>query len=402
MHKATSHVAGYAERLNLVAGGTAVATAFFLPLSTSLTGILFVLGALWFILAGNWPEKLQFIYQRRALLLLAVLFVWMMIGMAYTSVSFTEALATLSKYDKLLLGIFFVPVFLEEKWRKLALHAFFAAIAVTLAVALLKEVGLFSADKKFGHLLVFKDRIQTSFLMAMAAYFSGVLFFEQTLTKMRWLYAAFFMCCVFFLFSIDGRSGYFIFFPLLAWLLWSRWRWKGALIAMGASIAILTLAYLFSPAFNIRLQESIHDTHVYQRGENNTSLGLRTEFAKHSLELIKKHPLLGTGTGSFTAQYAQLNMPEYLKTRNPHNQYIHILVQWGAVGLALLLGMFCIQWLDSYQLSSCFRQIAQGTLIAIALGSLANSWLLDTTEGHFYVYFMALAFASQLKAKKVF
>ncbi len=382
-------------------GWIAILTAFFIPLSTSLTNILFIACFALFLLSGRWFENLKFICQREALFLSAVLFAWMIIGVSYTTASFSDALATLVKYDKLLLGLFFVPIFKEEKWRRYALYAFFIAIAVTLAAALFKEVSNSHLGEKFGHFLIFKDRIQTSFLMAIAAYFSGIGFFEAKEKSMRWLYALFFVVTVFFLFSMDGRSGYFIFFALFAWLLWSYRGLRGLLIAAVASVLILATAYVFSPAFNTRLQESVHDMQVYQTGEKNTSLGLRAEFTKHSVALIKKHPWFGTGTGSFTEEYASLDIPEFLKTHNPHNQYMHILVQWGVAGLALLLWLFLVQWKDSYLLSRQMRHIAQGTLLAIALGSLANSWLLDTTEGHFYIYFMALAFASQLKAKPV-
>jgi O-antigen ligase len=380
-------------------GWIAILTAFFLPLSTSLTNILFIACAVCFLLSGRYLENLHFIWGRKALFLSVVLFGWMLVGISYTTAPFSEAFSALIKYDKLLLGLFFVPIFREEKWRNYALHAFFIAMVVMLAAGLFKEISWPTLGEKFGHFLVFKDRIQTSFLMAMAAYFSGIFFFETKEKLSRWLYALLFIVTLFFLFSIDGRSGYFVFFALFVWLLWSYRRWKGVAGAIIAIMAMLCMAYLFSPAFNARLQESVHDAHVYQTGEKNTSLGLRAEFNKHSVELVKKHPLIGTGTGSFTVQYASLEMPENLKTTNPHNQYMHILVQWGVVGLALLLWLFFVQWKDSYLLSPKMRQIAQGTLLAIAIGSLANSWLLDTTEGHFYVYFMALVFASQIKLK---
>lgn len=383
-----------------VAGWTAVCTAFCLPLSTTLTNIFFIAVPLLSLASGRWKEKGHFLLQRRALFLLPLLFAWMLIGVLYTTAPFSEACRTLIKYDTLLLGIFFVPIFREEKWRRYALYAFFAAILVTLAAACCKEIHLLTLPDKFGRFLVFKDRIQTSFLMAITAYFAGAFFFDAKTKATRWGYALFFSVCVFFLFSIDGRSGYVVFFALFTWLLWSHWRWKGLAICVGAVSCILLLAYLFSPAFNSRLQESIHDIQIYQTGENNTSLGLRTEFAKNSLTLIKTHPLFGTGTGSFATQYASLHMPDYLKTRNPHNQYIHILVQWGVVGLGIFLWLLYVQWKDSAQLPLLFRQIAQGTVLTIAIGSLANSWLLDTTEGHFYVYFIALAFASQMVRSK--
>lgn len=393
---------GYSHWRDVGLGWLAVATAFFLPLSTSVTDVLFIACPLLVVLTRRWSALLQLIWQRRALLLLLVLFGWMLIGISYSVVPFKEALAGLSKYDKLLLGVLFAPIFIEEKWRNYALHAFFLAIVVTIGMAIVKQLGAPQLGEKFGQFLVFKDRIQTSFLMAMAAYFSASLWFSSDATPAkitRGLYAGLFLISTLFLFSIGGRSGYLVFFILLAWLLWSRWRWRGAVSALLAICVILASAYFLSPAFNARLQESTHDVQVYQTGEDNTSLGLRAKFAENSLRLVKQHPLVGAGTGSFVAQYAQLHIPAHLLTTNPHDQYIHILVQWGGIGLLLLLWTFYAQWQDSKLLTPGLRQIAQGVILAIAFGSLANSWLLDTTEGHFYVYFMALAFASQVQTK---
>ncbi len=390
----------YARFFNKLLCYVAVATAFFLPLSTSITDLLFILCPLLFCLSGQYKERLQFIWERRAIFFCVILFTWMLIGVTYTEAPLKESFMGLNKYSKLLLGVFFAPVFREEKWRRYALNGFFLAIIITIIAALFKDIG-FLHQEKFGRFLIFKDRIQTSFLMAMAAYFSLLLYLEQTKKVPRWIYALIFLLSVFFLFSTDGRSGYIIFCLLFIWLLWSRWRWKGIIYAF-FSIAIIALtAYFFSPAFNGRLQESIHDIRVFQSGQDNTSLGLRAEFVKNSLQLIKQHPIFGAGTGSFGSRYISLSVPDYLRTNNPHNQYVYVWVQWGLLGLILLLWVFYVQWHDSQLLASPMRQITQGLVISIAIGSLANSWLLDTTEGHFYVYFIALTFASQVKVKTI-
>lgn len=405
---------------------SAISTAFFLPLSTTITNILFWICPILF-LTGKWQERFLLIGTTRALLFIVVLFMWIVIGVTYTTVPIQEALAGLSKYDKLLLGIFFAPAFLKEKHRKYALHAFLLAIAITMAVGFCKDLGLFATGKDFGRFLVFKDRIQTSFLMAFSAYFSLILFMhapriDQSFVRFTanqqpasgkkflfaclkdalWLkrfYLLFSLFSVFFLFSIGGRSGYLVFVTLLAWLLWNCWHWKGLVSAIAISMLMILSAYFFSTAFNARFQESIHDVHVYQQGQHNTSLGLRLDFLKNSLSIIKQYPLLGGGTGSFSKLYASLNIPDSLKTSNPHNEYINVLVQWGAVGLLLLFGLFYVQWKDSKMLMPPMYQVARGVLLAIMVGSLANSWLMDTTEGHFYVYFIALAFASVINNK---
>ena len=391
----------YARFCNLSSGIVAVATAFFLPLSTSIMDALFIVCPILFLLGGQYKEKLTFLWERRAIFLCAVLFLWMLIGISYSQVPLKESWLGLTKYDKLLFGVFFAPIFREEKWRRYALQAFFLAILVTLAAALLKETG-FVHREKFTRFLVFKDRIQTSFLMALSACFALVLYFEQSNKAARNIYALLFLFSVCFLFSIDGRSGYVIFCILFTWLSWNRRGWRGLVYALSVLVITLALAYLFSPGFKGRIQESNHDISTFQSGQENTSLGLRAEFVKNSVPLIEQHPIFGAGTGSFNSRYTSLSIPDYLHTNNPHNQYVYVWVQWGVVGLILLLGVFFVQWWDSYLLPNTLRQIAQCVIISIAIGSLANSWLSDTTEGHFYVYFIALTFASQMTPRTLF
>ncbi len=182
--------------------------------------------------------------------------------------------------------------------------------------------------------------------------------------------------------------------------MWDQKRWRGLGYAIVGIACILTAAYFFSPPFQGRAHESVNDIHLYEKGENNTSLGQRAKFVQNSFSLIPQHPLIGAGTGSFATEYDSLKgVPAYLQTHNPHNQYVFVLVQWGVIGLLLLGLLFLVQLKDSFLLPPVMRQLAQGVIIAIALGCLANSWLMDTTESHFYVYFTALAFASQTKPK---
>ena len=64
------------------------------------------------------------------------------------------------------------------------------------------------------------------------------------------------------------------------------------------------------------------------------------------------------------------------------------------VGLLLLLALFGSQLWYSRFLPKEMKNMAQGIIIALMLGSLVNSLLSDTTEGHLYAYFIALTFAT--------
>ncbi len=209
------HTNALIRTLNLIAGWMAVGVAFFLPLSTTLSNVLFIATPLLYLCTGEWRNKFQAIWQRRAIAVYWLLFLGMLVAITYSAAPAPAAWHGLTKFDKFLFGALFVPLFLTEKWRSYAIHAFLAGIVVTLGAALLIVLGLLSNDSGFSHLLMFKDRIQTSFLMAIAAYISGILFFDNLSHRIKWLYAGLFLLTTFFLFSIDGRSGYVIFCVLL-------------------------------------------------------------------------------------------------------------------------------------------------------------------------------------------
>jgi O-antigen ligase len=404
-----------AARLEIIASWLAVAIAFALPLSTSATNVLFIAAPVLFWCAGRWREKWAAIWQRRGAIGLLLLFLLMLIGVSYSTAPFAQATDALLKNDRLIWGLLLLPIFLQAKWRHYALHAFFAALVITLVMAVLIKIGLVPQGKSTP-MLLFKDRIQTSFLLAICAYFAAscYLFSAAIVSSVdgdatagiqylpRWSYGLLALLCTLMLFSMDGRSGYFVFFPLLLLLCWSRWHWRGLLFFALLSTVILGAAYSFSPAFKGRMAEAGENVQAYQEGDSTTSVGLRMQFAKNSLAAVKQHPVFGTGTGSFEQSYASVVTDPKQLTHNPHNEYLNFLVQWGAVGLAVLFFVLCLQWRDSYRLPIPMQQVVQGTIVALLVGCLANSWLMDTTEGHFYAYFIALAFAGQVQLRPLF
>ena len=137
---------------------------------------------------------------------------------------------------------------------------------------------------------------------------------------------------------------------------------------------------------------------VYKH-DDYTSIGLRITFLRNSINLFIANPVFGVGTGGFVHKYAAIKTTPATLTKNPHNEYIYIAVQFGVIGLAILLLFFGIPVWNGEMLPAKYRDISQGMILAIMTGCLANSWLLDTTPGHCYAYFMVLAFAAWSRTK---
>lgn len=368
----------------------AVGAAAAIVLSTAATVILFPLVNLLSLASGNLREKFNLIIRNPVSLMFLVFCAMFLVGVTYSTASWPDILAMLRKYDKFLLGIMFFPIFIEERWRDYAINAFMVAVLVLLIASYLNSHGWLQYWGK-GAGAVFKSTLEFNFLMAFAAYFCLL---KTVVSRYRWMWALFLVFIVHtILFRSIGRSGYFVFIGLMALFFVQKFRWRGLVIAVVSTGLLLGAAFTYSPIFKGRINEIFSNVKTY-RQSSGTSVGLRMAFVENSIKLIMVHPILGVGTGSFTKEYAAFNPAVGELTSNPHNEYIHIMVQFGVVGLMILLLLFGVSLWYSQFLPEKQKYMARGVVVGIMLGCLANSWLMDITEGYFYVYFIALAFAT--------
>jgi O-antigen ligase len=380
-----------ADVFDLISKVCAVMIAPAIVLSTAATNILFPATVVFSLVAGNWRAKSNLIIRNPAAIIFLLFYALFLVGAIYTTAPWSDVLLMFRKYDKFLLAILFIPLFTEERWRNYAVRAFIAAILVMLVSSYLAGYAWFPFVSK-GSVEVFKDSIAFNFLMAFAAYlcmFKGV-----ADRRYRWLWVTFLLVIVYtILFRSIGRSGYFVFVALMGLFFIQKLGCRGVILMVISTALLFGLAYKFSPVFKGRNVAIVNDIKVYRQNDS-TSVGLRISFVKNSIRLIRAHPFFGTGTGSFVHEYATIEPTSTSMTNNPHNEYVYIAVQFGALGLAMLLLLFGIPLWYSESLPEEPKYIARGVVLGIALGCLANSWLLDTTEGHFYAYFIMLVFAS--------
>lgn len=373
----------------------AVLTAFALPLSTAALMIFFTAAVLCSLLAGNWYERYLILRYNPMALMFILFFILFIIGMSYTTVQWPTALHTIIKYSKFLLGFFLFSIFRHEKTAHFAFFAFLLAASLTLLFSLIKYFGHWDLLHRFvfdsG---VFKDHIFTGFLLAFSSYSFAVFAFSIK-NAWRWLFVVLFLLAAYNVLFINlGRSGYVVLFSLFLLLVSQQFGWKGLLAGLLISIflggSLLLLPANFKERFNL-----IHsEINQYKQGSFATSVGLRLEFYHNSFKLLKKHPWIGTGTGSFAQDYLSVSSDKQFATQNPHNEYLNIAVQFGLLGIMVLLSLFIVHAWTSFRLQGLHQYFAQAVLVSIVVGSLFNSWLMDLAQGCFYVFFTALFFAA--------
>ena len=103
------------------------------------------------------------------------------------------------------------------------------------------------------------------------------------------------------------------------------------------------------PGIRSRLSVMAFELNNYRRtgNPNGGSVSQRLEYNKASLYLIGKHPVFGVGTGDIPNAYKQayVELDSILDDQyryKAHNQYLSIMVGFGAIGLLVfLISLFC-------------------------------------------------------------
>lgn len=313
--------------------------------------------------------------------------------MLYSSASWEMRLSWWLKYHKLLYIPVIISVLTLEKYRDMALKAFMAGMLMVLAISYLKWLGVVPHNDIGQGYFVFKGRIAHSIFMAFTMYLALHLSVKSSDVK-RWIWMGVsFLAAMNILFMVNGRSGQIIMMALFIWFCWETWRWKSIRWLTTLTLVVGTTYFLANDMPKGRLMEIRQEITSHEPSQAPTSSGLRLEFYKNSLDLIKKNPLVGGGTGSFENEYRLL--AETQKTAstyvpNPHNEFLLTGQELGLSGLLLLIAFFVIPWGLSYRIDAIdgnnelYGYALRGLVMTMVIGSFFNSLLLDAGEGKFY------------------
>lgn len=135
-----------------------------------MTGILLPLAVAFGLLTQSFWNTFPLLLKSQWVKVTIFLFALFAVAISYSSAPFPDALHTLGKYSRLLLMALLIPTFLNSFCRKYAILAFLTAITLTLIISYLQFFGVPNLPHQYGQAAIFKDRIQTNFLMAFGFY----------------------------------------------------------------------------------------------------------------------------------------------------------------------------------------------------------------------------------------
>lgn len=373
-----------------------------IPVSIAFDNLLLAAALLAWLAGLQFREKLMLAWSnpvyRAALLLFAVL----LLGTAYGQQAHGDAKLHLLKY----LDLALIPVlgwaFIAAPSRERALHLLAGGLALVMLISCALKIGLIpplswlrgTPESPF---VVFKLRLTHNILMAFAAFLFAWLACGAVSRNAKLVWVALVVLTVVNItLIVEGATGYILLITLVLLFGWQRWRLRGAVIAVAATLTAVMLLSVVPGPFQTRVNEIIFD--LKKEGADrpaSTSTGYRMEFYRNTLALIQKNPVFGTGTGSFPAVYArQVAGSGSVASKNPHNEFMLITVQTGVIGLAAFLWLLWQQWRLAPQLPTPMeRGLAQGLVLMMVMICMLNSALLDHTEGLLYAWLTALLYA---------
>ena len=398
--------------LTTAATWCAIALGFSLPISTAASNVLLAAIAVLFALSGDYKRKLQAIAGNPVAMAFVGFCALIVIGCLYGAGSSVDKLHYLGKYLTLLAVPLLVPLFTERNSRIYALAAFCAAMLLTLALSILIRLEwlpplllpmMATPNPADGpNPVVFKLSITHGFLMACAAFLLAVGARQAASIRTRWALAVLAALAGFnVLFMVIGRTGYVVLAALGAYFFFCRFGRRGIMLAALALVFACAAAYQWSEAFHERTSKAIAEAETWKPGRGDqTSIGLRLDYYSNTLAIIADRPLFGVGIGGFETAYGErVKNTGMAPSNNPHNQYLLIAAQLGLVGLAVLVWLYAVAWRGAGRLEPPFAEIAHGLLLAMVIGNLFNSFMLDFTERTFFAWLSGVLFAG-LSARK--
>jgi len=412
---------------------------FFLPFSPSLNNLISV-AAFLSLFGGQLRDRIAIIAQLRMNYAALALIVLLGLSLSYSIADFSQSFHQFWKYTHKILTLFLlIPLFIEARWRRYAINTLLCSLFLAQILYIfypltnnysllilhkpLNEVtdaiplSIASAFAAFVVLHRIIDEISASFklstlalipkksLMLLALIHTIVNFLSNK--KHFFSISLFSFFAIFILYFNIERTGIIIFILLISLLCWQRINLRCALLAL---VLLSGFTYLTSFSFHWRINNVFKELQLTYNAYKNreaystvvapprrTSSGLRVAFIRGSLQLIKRRPLLGYGSGSFPIAYDNIQgvrMDPLNPLGDPHNSYLHLSVQIGLIGLFIFLLWLLWQWQDSQKLPKLEARQVQGLIIAFATANFFISALLRNQASMLYITFLAILFAA--------
>ncbi len=375
--------------------------AFLMPLTVFGANIIIVVICLLWLFSGDYKSKYNQTISNKFILVSILFFFAHVIGLLWTE----DLKWGLHIVHKMWYFLLFLPVLftlVKKDYIKFYIFSFLLAIAITEIASYLVWFEIVEPFKNASVMnpTPFMSHISYNPILAFAIYLVlHEIFFNKKLSSLVFSFCSFFAISMTVnMFITGGRAGQVTFFVMLAILIFQvfdKQRIKSLIVISIVIPGIFFASYQASELFQKRVNNAVIEALSYSDTSAN-SIGLRINFARNSWQVIKKHPIIGIGTGDFPIEYAkinQINSPNLPNASNPHNMYTLVLMQLGFLGLASMLAIFYYQIKLSFNSPSKFiRDVGITLPLMFLVMMLSDSYLLGHYTSLMFVFFSSFLY----------
>jgi O-antigen ligase len=308
-------------------------------------------------------------------------------------------------WRKLILFPMVFSVFQARQSKYLVLWSVVFIASVYMVLSWLGVAGLIELDRPPDYLL--ENDVTQGIMFSAGAFFLWILMRELAFSFwgkfISWLLILGLISNILIL--LPGRSGYVFLIVVSGAALWvhfNRWKW----IASGIGVGLIAVTLMMSSVTRDAIIQGITEVRtVSDENAEFSSMGIRMVMWENSIEMIRRNPLLGTGTGDYRHVYADVvrDVPGWRGqlVEDPHQQYLHIWSEHGLIALGLFLFFLAVSAKNAFEMLagaySNFGYIALAILLATTLNGFVNGHFSSFVEGRLFWITFAAMLAGQSK-----
>jgi len=366
-----------------------------ISLSVAVSNILIISLVILVLCEGDFKKKIENILSSKWMISLIFLLVLYLVYYFIFGL-FTDTLWVLKRVSLLwTLPILYSSSFSEKIIQK-SVFAFLFSMFFSSFLAISENFGFVNINNTnwtWAAFLQYTDH--NAFLavvLIIAIYIVCKLKIEKKYRNIIFLFIPFYL---FSIFTEGGRAGQIVFLFLLVLLLIFLFKNKIKLLILS-----LTTLFIFSITIYNTSSMVKNRFHFAIKSIKEKDDSFRNILFLHTVDLIKQNPVFGYGTGSFTDKFGEINK-QTKRTVNynhktPHNNYLYVWFELGALGIILLFSVFYFQIRELYKLKDGFVRILFPIMFLIIM--LADSYFFSQNTLVLYLFLSVVTLNYQYKS----
>ncbi len=385
---------------------SAILSGAAIPISTAFQNISTLLLLIFVIISPDVWHELRAILKKPFALAGMALGITLLLGTFWTSASPSDAWGFVGKMRAYYLIPIFLLIFMDEKIRSSLLISFAAATFLSVLLSCLSawfNTPIFKAVP--GDWYIFRTHTYQNYFSGLLSIglLAGLLMNKIPKNWKPLSIICFLLLSYNILFLVSGRTGQLVYLLMLSFIL-VLWNKKiGLFFCFIIVISSIFILPKYSEVISSGLTNTTSDVKSYSNGDSYSSVGLRLEWHKNSIQIIKENPLFGHGTGSFKTEYAKFlgNGDERLSSENPHNDYLWLSVELGVMGGFLLFILLLSAAWQGRHLEMAWKLTLYAMLMGMGISTLANSFFTDNITGLAFVLLTCALLNGPTNTKKL-